>query len=55
MDICRHRWVAGMMYVHDEDLVSVARVRNVECERCEEVVGPGTSEADLYAYLDGER
>ena len=32
-----HRWVAGMMYVHDEDVESVAAVRPVECERCEYV------------------
>lgn len=37
---CRHSWVAGMMYVHDEDLDAVARMRTVECERCEVVYSP---------------
>lgn len=32
---CRHTWVAGMCYVHDEDVESVAAVRHVECEKCE--------------------
>jgi hypothetical protein len=34
---CRHSWVAGMMNVHDEDLDTVAKVRKVECEKCEAV------------------
>jgi hypothetical protein len=32
---CQHAWVAGMMYVHEEDLDYVAQVRQVECEKCE--------------------
>jgi virulence-associated protein VapD len=46
-DICPesefgHRWVAGSMYVHDEDVATVARARQVfrqtvECEKCEHV------------------
>lgn len=37
---CLHAWVAGMMYVHEEDLDSTARERaewggTVECEKCE--------------------
>jgi hypothetical protein len=32
---CPHAWVAGMMYVHPEDLDYVAKVREVECEKCE--------------------
>lgn len=31
---CGHVWVAGFMYVHEEDLRSVASVRRVECGRC---------------------
>src|SRR5574341_560762 len=34
---CGHVWIAGMMYVHEEDLGAVASVRRVECERCEYV------------------
>jgi len=30
-----HVWVAGMMYVHQEDVAEIARNRHVECERCE--------------------
>lgn len=38
----RHTPVAGMMYVDDEDLDSVARARGkVECERCDMVYRPG--------------
>jgi hypothetical protein len=44
---CRHSWVAGMMYVHDEDLATVAAVRTVECEHCDVTVGPGTSSLEL--------
>ncbi len=36
---CRHSWVAGMMHVHDEDLETVAAMRQVECEKCEAVYG----------------
>jgi hypothetical protein len=43
---CRHVWVAGMMYVHDEDVESVAAVRPVECERCEVPFSPGMQYAD---------
>ena len=32
---CLHAWVAGMMYVNDEDVADVAEVRPVECESCE--------------------
>jgi len=34
---CQHAWVAGMMYVHPEDLDYVASVRPVACEKCDEV------------------
>lgn len=34
---CRHSWVAGMMHVADEDLDTVAAMRDVTCERCEAV------------------
>lgn len=33
----RHAWVAGMMYVNNEDVSEVAKVRAVECEDCETV------------------
>jgi hypothetical protein len=36
---CRHSWVAGMLYVSDEDLDTVAASRTVECEKCEAVYG----------------
>lgn len=32
-----HSWVADMMHVHDEDVVSVAAAREVECQYCEYV------------------
>lgn len=32
---CRHTWVAGMMYVHDEDVETVAAERHVSCEKCD--------------------
>jgi hypothetical protein len=34
-DDCNHRWVAGMCYVHDEDVASVAETRSVTCEKCD--------------------
>lgn len=52
--LCRHSWNAGMMLVANEDLVTIARVRPVECERCDATVGPSTSDAVLFAYADGE-
>jgi hypothetical protein len=51
---CRHSWVAGMMYVHDEDLVTIAAMRPVECERCETVIGPDTADDVVSAYAYGE-
>lgn len=36
-----HTWVAGMMYVADEDLATVAANRKVECEDCEHVAKKG--------------
>jgi hypothetical protein len=36
-DTCLHAWVAGMMYVHEEDLEYVAAARQVECEKCEKI------------------
>jgi hypothetical protein len=38
---CQHVYVAGMMYVSDEDLAAVSAMRLVECERCD-----WTSETD---------
>lgn len=35
-DKCLHSWVAGMMHVHDEDLETVARMRPVTCEKCDD-------------------
>ncbi len=35
MNTCQHVWVAGMMYVHDEDAAAVAAVRPVVCESCD--------------------
>lgn len=29
-----HNWVAGMMYVSEEDVEDIARNRHVECEKC---------------------
>lgn len=39
--LCSHAWVAGFMYVHAEDLATVAAVRSVECEKCERVARQG--------------
>lgn len=33
-----HTWVAGMMYVSDEDLADTAQKRRVECEHCDGAV-----------------
>lgn len=41
-----HTWVAGMMYVHAEDVASVAVIRDVACERCEKVYAEGDEYAD---------
>jgi hypothetical protein len=49
---CRHVWVAGMMYVHDEDLAGCAAARTVECERCELTVGPDTPADVIDALID---
>jgi hypothetical protein len=50
---CTHSWVAGMMYVHAEDLAGVAAVRTAECERCELTVGPDTPAAVIDALVWG--
>lgn len=39
---CQHSWVAGMMYVHDDDVEDCARARaafgeTVECECCDAI------------------
>ena len=35
---CRHTWVAGMFYVTEDDLLTVASAgRRIECESCETV------------------
>ena len=40
-----HTWVAGMLYVHSEDVAEVhAAGRRVECERCETVYCPGSED-----------
>lgn len=38
---CLHAWVAGMMYVHVEDLEEVSKHRKVECEECDLVYVSG--------------
>lgn len=43
---CLHAWVAGMMYVDEQDLDWVARARakwgeTVECEKCDMTYAPG--------------
>lgn len=40
MSECRHSWVAGMMYVADEDLETVAAMRSVTCEYCDAEYSP---------------
>lgn len=35
-----HAFVSGMMHVHQEDVISVAARREIECEACEKIVGP---------------
>lgn len=43
---CRHSYVAGMLYVHDEDLDTIAETRKakglspIECEKCDKVYDP---------------
>ena len=32
---CLHVWVAGLMYVTDEDVEAVAAARLVVCQKCE--------------------
>jgi hypothetical protein len=41
---CTHSWVAGMMYVHDDDLDTVAETRAVICEDCDMKYGEETAE-----------
>lgn len=41
-------WVAGMMYVHEEDLDTVAEARPVECESCERVYEPARRDDPGY-------
>jgi len=38
---CLHAWVAGIMYVHPEDLEQVAAMREVTCEKCDKVYQVG--------------
>ena len=33
-----HAWIAGMMYVNEEDVPGVMKTRNVECEKCEHIL-----------------
>lgn len=40
---CPHVWVAGMCYVHPEDVETVAATRKIECENCDATRGPGGS------------
>lgn len=35
-----HNFVAGMMYVNQEDVITVASRREIECEECEKIIGP---------------
>lgn len=35
-----HAFVSGMMYVHEEDVISVASRREIECQECEKIIGP---------------
>lgn len=44
MDTCDHVGVAGMMYVHAEDLDYVAATRLVECEKCDATYSSDTGE-----------
>ena len=46
-DDCRHVWIAGMMYVADEDAAQVAKTQRVTCEKCDHVFNPATD--DIYA------
>ena len=35
-----HTWIAGMFYVHYEDVEEAARHRHVQCEKCDLVYVP---------------
>jgi hypothetical protein len=51
---CLHSWVAGMMRVHDEDLLSVVSARSVECEKCELIIYKGAPDKIIFALMYGE-
>lgn len=50
---CRHVWVGGMCYVHEEDLAAVAASgRRIECENCDAVYGE--KEPQRFKVLEWE-
>jgi len=53
----KHSWVGGMMVIHEEDLDYCASVREVTCERCDEVyiVGQDPGECGKALSEDGDQ
>lgn len=47
---CLHAWVAGMCYVSDEDVESIAATRHVECEKCEATYA--TRDANRFTVIE---
>lgn len=53
-DKCLHSWVAGMMVVDSQDLLEIARVRKIECEKCTVTLGKNTDENYILDLMFGE-
>lgn len=51
---CLHEWVAGICVVNDQDLQSVVNERDVECDKCEEILCQGTVVPPRYIWGDDE-
>lgn len=48
--LCTHSWVAGLMYVNTQDLISVAATRTIECETCGITRGPDDPPRDWEVW-----
>lgn len=48
--LCRHSWTCGYMYVHEQDLITVAAVRVITCETCGITRGPSDPPRDWEVW-----
>lgn len=50
----KHSFVAGMMYVHDEDVITISTNRDVECERCKLLLTPRQTVSTRIEFAESE-